>query len=85
MFAQQIVVKMPQCTNFSGTTLYFLDVQLARGWQMYSSDYFPSDWQKFGEVDLTFPAVDSTAIRSHTSEKQAVAFQNDKGKQVAWI
>lgn len=49
---------------------------------MHSSDYFPSNWQKFGEVDLTFPAVDSTAIRSDTSEMQAVAFQNDKGKQV---
>lgn len=33
---------------------------------MYSSDYFPSNWQKFGEVDLTFPAVDSTAIIGQT-------------------
>lgn len=49
---------------------------------MHSSDYFPSNWQKFGGVDLTFPAVDSAAIRSDTSEMQAVAFQNDKGKQV---
>lgn len=46
------------------------------------SDYFPSNWQKFGNIDLTFAAVDSADNRSDTSEMQEVAFQNDKGKQV---
>jgi len=50
---------------------------------MPSSDYFPSNWQKFGNVDLTFPIVDSAHYRSDTSEMQKVYFQNDKGKQVS--